>query len=536
MAKTNSNNLKRGRKVAGSGEFDIRDNGTFPMVPPDAIEIIERSEDNLFYNPRSLASFDPERMASLQQKIQIDGLQQPPIVRTVSEKGKVVAVQLIAGERRLRSILGLIEQDVPCYDNSIPIPKVYKRGDVVVYQRRLGSVSKQDGKTVHIELWEEGSGDTHLDTEEVEANFGDVMPTLPSSELFSHIPTKMYEDISDERCISLAFSENDDSQPLTIEEEIALVERLTQRGYKQVKIAEMVLGKKHKTNVTWVSQTANFRNDLPKRAFNKLLDGTLKRNVAVRLLSYPADQRSKVFQEAVKVEKEEHKAVVQELETTAQDLQDEAEALHAQAEDAAMSGNNQKAASLTKKAESAEGKSDKASEKAKKKKKEGGSIRQGHIDAAASRTGAKTRRAKMLPKAQIEEIQKHLAKATKKGGKCPVTENDLPPELVTVASYVIEGIMTGERDWTAPIRRYMIEQGQWTPPDDSDEPSMSAVDVADKEELDELGDSMGLSDDDYEDSGWTDEEEHEADEYEDDDYDERDAFDSQFNSMVDEFD
>ena len=527
MAKSATPSVKRGRKIAGSGAFDIRDNGTYPMVPPSDIEIIERSEDNLFYNPRSLDSFDPDRMASLQQKIQIDGLQQPPIVRTLSEKGKVVAIQLIAGERRLRSILGLVEQDAPVYDNSIPVPALYKRGDVVIYQRRLGSVSshKKDGP-VSIELWEEGRGDTHLPVENVEADYGDVMPTLPASVLFSHVPSKVYTDISDERCIGLAFSENDDSQPLTITEEIALVERLTERGYKQVKIAEMVLGKKHKTNVTWVSQTANFRNDLPKPAFKKLLDGTLRRNVAVKLLSYPAEERSKLFREAQRVEKEETEKVVQELQSEAQELQDKAEELHAKAEVAEVDGKGKQADSLTKKAESFEAKSETVQEKAKKKKRGKGNIRQGHIDAAATRTGSKTRRAKMLSKQEIERMLVKLQTLTQKGGECPVTNNSLPVELVQVSCYVVEGIMTGEPDPTAPIRRHMIEQGEWNPPDD-ETVTASVVDasVEDEEDLAGLGDSMGLSDDDYD--------EHDPDYAESDD--EYDEFAEQFNSLADEF-
>jgi ParB-like chromosome segregation protein Spo0J len=87
------------------------------FVPADQIFILELSDlgdqDDVRFNPRGLENggFAPENMESLKHAIKTQGLDTPLLVRK-QDKG----YGLLAGERRLRSILQLIEDDEECFN------------------------------------------------------------------------------------------------------------------------------------------------------------------------------------------------------------------------------------------------------------------------------------------------------------------------------------------------------------------------------------------------------------------------------------
>ena len=516
--KTESKSLKNKNQRKADSRIPIKPNGSFPLVPPHCIDIIDRNEDNLFYNPRSLDSFDEERMASLRTRIQIDGLQQPPIVRFVTENEKVISVQLIGGERRLRSILQLIEEDLPVYDNSIPIPKTYRKGNIVVYHRRLGEVKSVSKGLITVELFEEGSDKTFLEAETHEVKHEDLLPTMPASKFFAFLPVKAYYDIPDERCIGIAFSENDDSQPLTIAEEIDLVERLSIKGYKQSEIAEIVLGKKHSSNVTWVSQTGNFRTQLPSEAYDRLIDGRLTRHGAVKFLSYPAHLREKLLQETIKAEEEERLAQEAALQEEREQQEDIADIHSANADEAEANGDAKSANSHHRKANSAQKKISNIEQKENRLQKDAGKLKQSHIDKGAANAGLKPRKAKMLSKQEIENrYLKPLSKMISNGGKCPNTGKQLPLACLSVMHKTIQAILTGESDPTVVIQDHISAMKD-----------CESIAVEEEIDLDLEDDDL---DDELEETGLSD-----AD-WEEEDYEEEDSFDREaFNTYATDMD
>src|SRR4051812_4553453 len=97
----------------------------YPLVPLLAIHVVERPEegleaDQLFYNPRDLESMDSEAMLGLRNSIADMGLHTPLIVRAVTndntDLGKILHIDLVAGERRLRCLLKLYDENLEVYD------------------------------------------------------------------------------------------------------------------------------------------------------------------------------------------------------------------------------------------------------------------------------------------------------------------------------------------------------------------------------------------------------------------------------------
>tara|TARA_Y100000034_G_scaffold67850_1_gene81893 strand:+ start:1000 stop:2325 length:1326 start_codon:yes stop_codon:yes gene_type:complete len=106
----------------------------------DSLEVAEfaaEAEDNFaFSNPRHFAGarpgidgkgFDRSSMGELRESIVDTGLQNPLIVRTIGE-GDEICHQLIAGERRLRCVRKIKDEDIECYDRE---NKDYKPGGEV---------------------------------------------------------------------------------------------------------------------------------------------------------------------------------------------------------------------------------------------------------------------------------------------------------------------------------------------------------------------------------------------------------------------
>lgn len=390
--------------------IEVQGDGKYPLVPLTSIVIVDRpeeghEEDVLFFNPRSINSFDEVSMESIRDSISSDGLQQPPVCRAITDGDSVIRIELIAGERRLRSLLKLVEEDRECYDDEL-------------------------GKKV------------------------------PASKLFQFIPVKLHYNCSDERALRLAFMENHESKSLTISEEIALVERLTRRGLNQKQIAVVLLGDDR--NVTWVSQTGNFRESLPEEAFEKLLTGQLSRHVAVKLMSYKKENRQELYEEAVVIEQQETLQRLSEVEDEIAGAEDLADMTQSDAQDALVQGDLAAATKLEKKAKSAKSKVMKASEKKDRVEGEAGKIKQSHIDKGAAAAGVKPKKDKPLSR---QEIETHWLETLDSwcvdGHICPLTKNDLPEDMLLVMHGTIKAILSGERDPAAIIRDHYIEAGVW---------------------------------------------------------------------------
>ena len=432
--------------------------GKFQAVPLTSIHIVERPNANeesevLFFNPRHLASFTQEKMDALAYSIRAEGLQQPPIVRAISNGKKIIKVELIAGERRLRSCRLIYENDLPCFDEDAPQPTRYRIGDNVLYKGRFGVVVGHNTDTVLINF----ESDPINDAEQKLCELSDVYPTIPGSELYETISCRVVHDCSDERALRLAFSENDKSEPLTIAEEVALVERLEKMGKKQDEIAEM-LG----SNVTWVSQTGNFRRQLPDGAFEKLLTGQMARHVAVGFLSFALEDRGHLLEASVEAEKEETEQKIQLHQELKEQLEDEGDLLTADAVKAEQLGDAKKAKKARRKAATLVQKASKEAERLQRAKNESGTIKQGHIKQGASKAGIAPKKAKSFDNDDIEEIYvKGMMPYLDGDGVDEITGETVPAEYAAIVRRTALAILSRTRDPLHPIREFMQDMGKW---------------------------------------------------------------------------
>jgi ParB-like chromosome segregation protein Spo0J len=446
--------------------IQITSSGKFQMVPLTAIQIVERPEiheesDVLFFNPRHLASFTQEKMDALAHSIRAEGLQQPPIVRAISNGRGISRIELIAGERRLRSCRLIFENDLPCFHEDAPQPSRYNIGDNVLHKGRFGVVAacNQDSVVVDFEA------DPINDAEQKLCNIEDVYPTISGSELYETVPCRVVHDCCDERALRLAFSENDKSEPLTISEEVALVERLERMGKKQDEIAEM-LG----SNVTWVSQTANFRRQLPDGAFDKLLTGQMARHVAVSFLSYPSEDRDSLFQASIEAERIETQQKIQAHQELKEQLEDEEDLQAAEADKAEAEGDHRKAKKARRKAATLAQKADKEAERLHRAKKESGTIKQGHVKDGASKTGILPKKAKPFDNDDIEEtFVKGIIPYLDGDGVDEISGEYVPAELAAIVRRTALAILSRTRDPLHPIREFMIDSGKWVLSDSENE-------------------------------------------------------------------
>lgn len=430
----------------------------YQSIPVMQIRIVERPAEGeepskLFFNPRSLQSFRPEEMANLMQSIRTEGLQQPPIVREV-ESG---VWELVAGERRLRSIQRIVQEKLPCLDEDAARPKKWQVGSAVVSKGRFGTVKSQSDDTVTIACDDGGT---------ITCKSSDVSPTIPGDALYQSLTCRILTGCDDGRALRVAFAENGQSEPLTTAEEIALVERLEARGHKLDEIAE-ILG----TNITWVSQTANFRSQLPPEAFQKLLFRQMSRNAAVTILSYAPEDREKLLAASIEVERETTAKVIAETTEAMVVAEDEEELARADVRRAQQEGNFAAAKRDERKAAAAAKRAEKAAEKLNRAKNSAGVITQGSLRRAAAKTGINPKKTKALEKdeirvAYVEGIADYL------DGKMtdPETGNVVPGELAAIVRQTALAIIAGRRDALTPIREYMFELGIWERPDMDEQP------------------------------------------------------------------
>lgn len=493
-----------------SSGIPITGDGKFPVVPVNSIEIVERPKTGeehlkLYFNPRDISSFTPESMSQLRLSIRSDGLQTPPIVRATTSDKQVVKVELIAGERRLRSVQYIVEHDLPCFDEDCKRPQKYKVDQVVVCKGHFAKVVSHD-EQVTVQILDD---DNNLTNEQREFAVEDVYPTVPGSVLYAAIPCRVYYDISDARALRLAFAENDKAKSLSTREEIALVERLGRfgGGMKVAEIAEL-LG----TNETWVSQTANFRTALPEEALEKLLDGSMKRHVAVNIMAYKPDDRKKAFEFAVEVESRESAAKIAEAEDEAAQAEDEEILALSDKKKAAKAGDMKGANKAARTASSAATKAEKARKKKERAEAEAGQIKTSHIQKGAAQAGLVPKKAKMLPKEEIEERYISALEGLLDGETTdPICGEEIPGDLVAMVRLTAMGIINGTLDPLCIIRQYMIEQQRWEPQTEDE----------DGDEDDEELDDDDFDPDDEEMSGPSDDD---LDSLDDDDFDDDDDF------------
>lgn len=474
-------------------------NNKYPLVDLSCIKIVDRPQENndttqIFYNPRSLGSLTDESLAELIYSLRTDGLQQPPIVRSVMSGNEIDYVELIAGERRIRSIKSIVKNDLSCFCEDEPQRDSYESGETILFKGRFGSVVSQNDDIVLVEFTDDCIGVA----EEIECSIDDIFPTVSGRDLYSKIPCKIMHDCSDQRALRVAFAENDNSKPLTIAEEVALVQRLSNSGMKVAEIAS-ILG----SNITWVSQTNSFSSELPEEAYKKLIAGEMTRHVAVTLLSYAPENREELYKASVIAEEEDTKARLSALKLERERHEDEAEMMLADAADAEASGDVRAAKKYRKKAASSSAKADKALDRESGIKKTAGKIRQGHIRLAKNATGLNPKKAKSLDKNDIEH--------TFIDGITPYLEGEsvddvsgevVPAELAAIVRRTALAIVNGITDPLSPIREYMYDTEQWIRDDDGvatiDEFDEDQDDSDDDDEIDisDEIDRLGGADDD----------------------------------------
>lgn len=404
----------------------------YPLVPLSAITVVERPEEGkeseqLFYNPRSIESMTSDVMLKLRESIKRDGLHNPLLIRafTIDDKdgAPIVRVELVAGERRFRSISCLFDDNEEVFD------------------------------------WR-----TKTDK--------------PAREVYSHVPCEVLYNISDEEALRHAWTENDEREALSITDEIHLVERLSRRGLRQDEISSL-LG----TNVTWVSQTANFRKELPLPAFSRLVEGKISRHVAVQILGFNRNDRDRLVQEAIKVEEDERQDALSSIRNQIEEAEDQEDIQILRARQADDKGDKAGAKRHRKKAEAARKKLAVGQTKQNRIKSDSGVIRQGHVTRGAMSASIAPRKAKVLTRSMIEQFMLELPKKWMDIDKIdPIVRAAYPKEMLALMVETAKGILSGNADPGSIIRKTMVSQGLWSMPEGTKEPDVEFLDIEEGDE------------------------------------------------------
>lgn len=432
--------------------------GEFPLINVSDIEIVERpttgDDKKLFFNPRDLDSFTPECMTSLRMSIRADGLQQPPTVRAFRDNGSVFKIELVAGERRYRSLKQIVDEDLPCFDRKLAKPTKFKAEQIVVYRGMFGKVVSQKGEIVQIQILDSDDKPTE---EQREVAYKDVRPTSPGSKVYGKIPCMVHMDIDDAHALRLAFGENDKKKSLSTREEIRLVERLQTLGYKVKEIAEL-LG----SNDTWVSQTANFTNDLPKEALACLLRNDMKRHTAVKIMEYSLKDRQRLWKSTVEAEAEETANKLEEARSESESAEDQQLLALSEEKNAKRLGDLTAAGKAKKKADRFAKQADAAKAKKDKAESERGQIKTSHVQAGASAAGLSPRKAKLLVREDIQKLYVDDMECYLEGDEVdPLCGDFVPGSLVDIVRRTAVAILSGQRDPLAIIRSHMVDNGDW---------------------------------------------------------------------------
>jgi len=437
-------------------------NGQQPLIPISSIEIVPRplaghEHEQIFFNPRDPASFTAESMAGLCRSIRIDGLLEYPVVRATGSVAKFKDVQLLAGERRLRALLMLVESNVPCGVPNASPPVKWRAKTAALLLDEFVQVVKHTGDEVEVRVFDH---DDCLTEEKLVVKASELSPTQPASKRFKAVQCNVFFNISDEKAMRICQTENGKQLPLTLAEEIAVVERLSRRGLKQNEIKYLLA-----SNDTWVSQTASFRTDLPADVFERLLSGRVSRNTAVRFFSYQPADRQKIFESTILVEEQETEEKIRLLQLDVDRHEDAAALL---ADDAEEATDPKAAAQAAKKAASASNKAKTSRKKRDKATDDAGNLTAGHVDKGAAKIDVKPRKAKVLPKAEILELYvKQLEPLLDGESADPICGKVIPAEYISIMRGTAAAILAGERDPLKVIREFMVTEGTWQIPETS---------------------------------------------------------------------
>lgn len=398
-SKSNGHPESNGKFVVGSGPY--------PLIPLSQISLVERPTEGeehtqLFFNPRFVESFDSASMQELRQSICDVGLMQPLIVRVVMDGEDVNRVDLIAGERRFRSLQHLVENDEQVYD-------------------------KDSGKYV------------------------------AASKLYEFVACSVHYDVDDEQALRLACDENGKSKSLTTSEEIALVERLVSMGYTNEKIIELT-----GQQPSWVSHTVNFRKKLPERAFEMLTEGHLSRNVAVRIIGFEAKDREALLEATIEAEREATDAKLEDVQDEIAVADDTAQLAEWERNKALQAGNNAAAKKAERAKQAAEKKKGKAQARKEKIESEAGDITQGNLEEGARRAKISPKTPKQLSKQDIVTcIVEQIDTWLEDGYVDPMYGEDVSSDVLSTVRAVAVAIAEGDRDPVSIIRKVMVATEQW---------------------------------------------------------------------------
>lgn len=400
-------------------------------------------------NPRKRKGFDPESMNELQDTIAEDGLLENIILRRISADKDDPVYAIVAGERRVRAMRSLIEEDC------------------LVYNQTNGRREK-------------------------------------ASEVYSMIPALVQGNCTDDKAIRLAFLENDKRVDLAQDEVIDLCIALEEIGGKSRKEISQLLGKSQ----AWLSHTYAFRTKLTAENYEKLRSGEINRSVAVRLMDYDAEDQTPIIDAATELAVERVDASKQKAE---QELADASRILEESIrEKMALSRQKVSDPGVKQTAQQKVGNAEKKVRKATERQKQVEAVipapSQSDVAEAAFRiVGAA--HSKNLNAAQVREhyVERARNLIAIGDGEDPIDIatgfNFLRRDLELVA-LVADAIANGNRDFTAIIRQFYFDTGTWSnkglikvrlipnPPrpveDDSpDEDDIDEVDV-DCQELDDL--------------------------------------------------
>lgn len=447
-----------------TGGIQLLGDGKYPKARLSDITIVSRpkeGEKKLFFNPRSATQFTPDKLAPLVYSIRLDELSTPPLVRAITDEHRnIVSLELIAGERRKRSLDCITLEDLPVFDEQAEKPEVFEAGSVVVCRGRFGTVAAHaTGCPVTIAF------NDQFGASQQEVPYDDVYPTISGAKKYEWVEVRVIYDCDDRRAMRLSFTENDQSEPLTIHEEIALVERLLgkvgdEEGLTLAEVAEM-LGQ----NITWVSQTGAFRDQLPAEAFDKLLTNKMTRHVAVNILSYKPEDRQAYYEAMVRDEQETTAKEVSVHRKKAAEHEDAEEIHRDNAERAAADGDEKQAETERRKAETAAKKAEVERQRLARSRDNAGHLTSGHAKRAGAKTGLTPRKPKMLDRDEIEAIfAKGMTKYITDDVVDPVTGNKFPNELASMIRRAAIAIINGERDPESVMRDYLVANGIWDVP------------------------------------------------------------------------
>lgn len=409
---------------------DFGNGNKYPLIRLSSINVAQRPDgedfDPLFFNPRSESSFTESSLSDLMHSIRTDELLEPLVVRELEDG----SLQLLAGERRLRSIQMIVEKDLSCYSSDLVESGEFEVGETVLYMDQFAKVIGQEMDEVSIELFD--SNDSPIG-DIVNVDAFELKRTMKASESYEFVPCKVLKDCYDERALRINMAENGQSEPLTLAEEIAVVERLSHLPQKE--IAYML-----SAHASWVSQTANFRSQLPKEAFEKLLAGEMARGVATKIMSYNPEDREALYHSAIKAEEEATDAKKRKIQLDINQFEDEMDILSDMGqEDKALVAQN---------------KMDAAKEKQQQIEDNKGNLTSGHVESGASRANIKPKKKKMLSSKNVMEMIEELDNMMLQEVADPISGYDIDSNHLKLVKHTLMSVVSGESDPLHSIRSF----------------------------------------------------------------------------------